>query len=471
MTNTEVKSRIIKSEKFQWQKAKWLQNENLKECDDASFQKLANSIKKYSFIQPFNVWEDTENGIIWILDGHHRQKTLQNLLNEGTQIPELLDGNFLDCENKKEAAELVLVYSSQYATMTQIGLTDFLEQNGITYAEMNAQVDFSDFSHAKYEQKNDVYDTANADEQEETETAPHLEEKNVIVKSGDFFQLGNHKFLVGSCLEEENFNLLMQGEKAQIIITDPPYNLPASIISGNGKVKHTDFAMGKGEMSHIEFVEFLARYMKNLVKHSKDGSIHYHFMDFRHVWHVCQAASQEDTYKTVEAKQIAVWSKSVAGNGSFYRSQHEMCLIFKSGEAKHKSHLKLEDKYRTNIWVYHSANDYANPDRVQAGGIGELANHPTPKPVQMIADAILDTTDAGDIVIDCFLGSGTALIACQQTDRICRGIELEPMYAQSIIIRYIKYCEKKGINCEFKHLNGNLNLNDFSEWTTPKTLK
>ncbi len=468
--NTEVKSRILKSEKFQWQKAKWLQNENLKDCDDASFQKLANSIKKYSFIQPFNVWEDTENGIIWILDGHHRQKTLQNLLNEGIEIPELLDGNFLDCENKKEAAELVLVYSSQYATMTQAGLTDFLTQNGITYAEMSAQVDFSDFSHAKYEQKNDVYNTASIDEIEEGD-APHLDPKNVIVKLGSIFQLGRHKFLVGSCLEEDNFNLLMQGEKAQIIITDPPYNLPASTISGNGKVKHSDFAMGKGEMSKIEFVDFLASYMKLLVVYSKNGSIHYHFMDFRHIWHVCEAASQDDTYKTVEPKQLAVWNKSVAGNGSFYRAKHEMCLIFKSGTEKHKSHLELQDKYRSNMWDYPSANDYANPDRQLAGGIGELANHPTPKPVQMIADAILDTTDEDDIVIDCFLGSGTALMACEQTNRICRGIELEPMYAQSIIIRYIKYCEKKAINCEFKHLNGDLNLNDFSQWTTTKILK
>ncbi len=200
-------------------------------------------------------------------------------------------------------------------------------------------------------------------------------------------------------------------------------------------------------MSDIEFVEFLAGYMKNLVSHSKNGSIHYHFMDFRHVWHVCQAASQADTYKTVEPKQITVWNKSVAGNGSFYRAKHEMCLIFKSGTEKHKSHLELQDKYRANVWDYHSANDYANPDRQLAGGIGELANHPTPKPVQMIADAILDTTDEEDIVVDCFLGSGTTLIACEQTNRIFRGLELEPMYAQSIIIRWIKYCEKKGINC------------------------
>ena len=135
-----------------------------------------------------------------------------------------------------------------------------------------------------------------------------------------------------------------------------------------------------------------------------------------------------------------------------------MCYIFKNGgdEVKHLSHLALEKRIRTNVWRYPSATSTANPDRL------ELKNHPTPKPVVMIADAILDTTNEGDIVIDWFLGSGTCLIACEHTKRFGRFTEIEPKYVQSAIVRFISYCSKKGINVNFAHLNGNLTIDDFN---------
>ena len=212
-----------------------------------------------------------------------------------------------------------------------------------------------------------------------------------------------------------------------------------------------------GEMSDEEFVEFLSAYMKLQRKYSVDGSIHGHFIDFRHIWHMCEAG--KTAYGTVMPKQIPVWKKSVPGMGSFYRAQHELCVIFKSGEAKHVSHLELTERIRTNIWEYHSANDFASEDRRENGGIQLLADHPTPKPVRMLADAILDLTNEGEIVLDSFLGSGSTIVAADRTNRRGFGIELEPKYVQRAVRKFIRYAQNQSKPYEIKR-NGEVMSED-----------
>jgi len=430
-----------------------------KEFDEQAKNKVKASIKENSFVQSFKVWQSPE-GIIYCLDGFHRCLVLRELEQDGIQVPEEFFGEFIECKDKVEAAKLVLVYSSVYARVSQQGLNAFLMAYEIDYLDVASQIDLADFNHARYEQKFDVFDTKSLDVDEEEVLE---ENEEIIVQRGDIFQLNGHRILCGDSRIEENFATLMGNEKAHIVFTDPPYNIPYNFFGGAGNVQHDDFAMANGEMSDDEFAEFLRSYMRNLVKYTVPGSIHYHFMDFRHVWHVCQAAGQEDTYKSFEPKQICVWNKSVMGNGSFYRAKHEFCLIFKNGKAPHTSYLELQDRVRANVWDYPSANDFSNPDRKEAGeGIGELANHPTPKPTLMVADALLDTSNEGDTVIDCFLGGGATLIAAEKTNRLCRGIEYEPLYVQHIIKRYIRHCEKNGKVCEFQHLNGVLTIQNFT---------
>jgi DNA modification methylase len=454
-----ITSRILETRLINWREAKWLQNDNLKEWEDEAVVKLKNSLLENQFVMPFNVWQ--EKDVIWILDGHHRQKALELLIAEGINVPDLLPATFVLCDNIQQAAELVLVYTSQYAKITQQGLFDFGQKFELDFTKLNRFIDLPDFSIDRFEQKFDIFGVQDLAEAEEE--IPEVTEANLIVKFGDKFQLGNHFIICGDSTKLETFETLMQGKKAQIILTDPPYNLPYKEFGGKGSVQHENFAMGAGEMSNTEFVEFLASYMKNCVVHSLDGSIHCHWMDFRHVWHVCEAANKAETYQTPEPKQICVWNKSVGANSSFYWAKHEFCIIFKHGTAKHKSHLELADRIRYNVWDFRSANDFGNPDRERRGsesGIGVLANHPTPKPTDMLAQAILDLTDVDDIVLDCFLGSGSTLISAEQTDRICYGIEYEPKYIQSTILRYYNYCVKNNQTPIFAHLNGSLTLND-----------
>lgn len=454
---SEIKSRILKTESIEWQKAYWLQDDNLKDFSEEAIEELKTSFKNNSFVMAFNVWQDEEK--IWILDGHHRQKVLQILKDEGHEIPTLLPANFIDCKNIKEAAKLVLIYTSQYAKITQQGLFDFIQKFDLDFSELKFEIDIPDFSVERFEQKFDVYGVNDFDV--EQEPVIEVNDAEVIIKKGDIFLLGEHRLICGNCLDESTINQLMDGEKCRILCTDPPYNLKYADFGGKGNVQHTDFAMGAGEMSDDEFVDFITSIMQMACKHSLDGAIHYIFMDFRHHWHMGEASKK--VYGSPEPKQICVWDKTTPANGSFYRAQHEFCFIYKFGTAKHLSFLELKDRFRSNIWSYPGANSWANPDRERKGNstdIGPLADHPTPKNTQMIADIFLDTTNEGDIILELFSGSGSAIIAGEKTKRKVYACEIEPKYVQSSIIRYVNFCNKNDININFAHFNGDLNLND-----------
>ncbi|MBC7750074.1 MAG: site-specific DNA-methyltransferase [Methylotenera sp.] len=474
-----INSRIIKTELIKWRDLEFIQQENFKEWINDGDTKLIESILKYQFCDAFKVWE--YEGKLFCLDGKHRFLDLIKVAELGHNVPDDLPATFVDCENMEGAAELVLIYSSAYAKITQQGLFDFVSKFNLDIPTLKSVINIPEFSMQRFEQKFDFFEVATGEE-------PHVEvdEKNIIVQPGDVFQINGHRLICGSFTSNEDVKALMQDDKARIVNCDPPYNLPANFFTNKDEQRHKDFAMASGEMTDDEFVQFLALIMTTSVNNSVPGAIHYIFMDFRHSWHMTEAA--RIVYGNPQPKQVCVWEKDLFANGSFYRAQHELCFIFsdekakalwqkdlldeggefykdnnewcfifKNGEAaKHLSHLELKNRIRSNVWKYPSATSMANPDRF------ELKNHPTPKPVVMIADAILDTTNENDIVIDWFLGSGTCLIACEHTSRRGRFTEIEPMYVQSAIQRYINYCNKRSIDVTFTHLNGNLTLNDFA---------
>lgn len=442
-----IQSRVLKTELINWRELCFIQNDNFKELSPEARHKLKASIIANNFTQPFYIWEGNE-GIKWCLDGKHRTMLLEELINEGVNVPYELPATFIHCENKKEASKLVLIYSSMYAKITQEGLFDFVKLNELAFEELKLEMDIPDLSVPRFEQK-----FMNIDVLDQEDANPEVIEANVIVKPGDLFQLGKHRLMCGSCLDKDTVATLMQGEKARIIFTDPPYNLKANEFSNKGEVKHQDFAMGGGEMSDDEFMQFLKSVMLQSCDNSMNGAIHYICMDFRHMWHMSEAAKV--AYGSVIPKQLVVWNKNNGANGSFYRAKHELVFIYKHGDDKHISHLDLMDRIRYNVWDYPTSTAFNNPDRK------ELQNHPTPKPVQMVVDAIQDTTNEGDLVVDWFMGSGTTIIASEITKRICYGTEIMPGYVQSDIKRYLNYCIKNNIEHGFKHLNGDLTEEDF----------
>jgi DNA modification methylase len=223
----------------------------------------------------------------------------------------------------------------------------------------------------------------------------------------------------------------MGEERAAMVVTDPPYNVPIDgHASGLGAIHHRPFPMASGEMDGAEFGAFLADAFRNLAAFSIDGSLHFICMDWRHVEELLAAGRA--AYD--ELKNLCVWVKDNGGMGSLYRSQHELVFVFKHGRNGHRNNVQLGQygRNRSNVWHYPGANSFSR--RGEEGNL--LALHPTVKPVAMVADAILDCSARGDIVLDAFLGSGTTLIAAERTGRRCYGLELDPAYVDTTVRRW-----------------------------------
>jgi DNA modification methylase len=263
------------------------------------------------------------------------------------------------------------------------------------------------------------------------DAVPEVPAGDPVSQTGDLWLLGSHRLLCGNALEEASLVTLMDGRRAAVVFTDPPYNVPIDgHVTGHGAVKHREFAMATGEMTTVEFTTFLTQALERLAAHSEDGSIHYVCMDWRHLGEVLAAGTQVYT----EFKNLCVWAKDNAGMGSFYRSQHELVLVFKKGREAHRNNIQLgqHGRNRSNVWRYPGVNSFGRT--TEEGNL--LALHPTVKPVALVADALLDSSCRGEIVLDTFLGSGTTLMAAERVGRVCHGLELDPIYVDTAIRRW-----------------------------------
>ncbi len=262
----------------------------------------------------------------------------------------------------------------------------------------------------------------------EDEVPPIIPERKPITKPMDMWLLGDHRIICGDSTDPEIYTLLMGDKKAQMIFTDPPYNVKINgNVGGLGSIKHREFKMASGEMKSEEFKEFLSQFISCSIEYAHDGALAYIFMDWRH----SQALEEVAAKYFSEHKNTCVWVKDNGGMGSLYRSQHEFAFVFKNGSKPHINNVQLGStgRYRTNVWNYAGVNGFGrNRD--------DLEMHPTVKPVIMLADAILDVTKRKDIVLDCFLGSGSTLIAANKVGRVCYGIEIDPIYVDTAIERF-----------------------------------
>lgn len=254
-----------------------------------------------------------------------------------------------------------------------------------------------------------------------------------VTRPGDIWRIGRHRLICGDALDPETYTRVLAGDKAQMVFTDPPYNVKIDgHVSGLGSAKHREFAFASGEMSEHEFTRFLERVFANLAAQSIDGAIHFVCMDWRHQSEVLAAA--RGSY--AELKNLCVWAKTNGGMGSLYRSQHELVFVFKAGTAPHINNVELgkHGRYRTNVWSYAGANTFS------ATRDDDLAMHPTVKPVALVADAILDCSKRKGLVLDAFGGSGTTLVAAERTGRRGAAIEIDPAYCDVIVRRLAKVC-------------------------------
>jgi DNA modification methylase len=260
-----------------------------------------------------------------------------------------------------------------------------------------------------------------------------------IARPGDLFQLGPHRLICGDARDAEVLSRLMRDDPpARLLLTDEPYNVR---IAGNVTRRgHREFAMASGEMTEAEYLEFNRAWITTALPRLADGAVLASFIDWR-------------GYPTLHAAALAaaltplglvVWSKTNAGMGALYRSQHELLPLFKKGDAAPVNNVALgrKGRWRSNVWVYPGASSLGSQAR------RGLQDHPTVKPTALLKDAILDLTHRGDLVVDPFLGSGSTLLAADAARRVCRGVEIDALYIDLVIRRYEAATGQAGVLSE-----------------------
>jgi DNA modification methylase len=254
------------------------------------------------------------------------------------------------------------------------------------------------------------------------------EPEDTVTVLGDLWIVGDHRVLCADSREDEALAQLMSGETAAVCLTDPPYNVPIKgHVSGNGAAQHEEFAMGVGEFTREQFLAFLSLILSCMTKWTKPGGLIYVFMDWRSI-DVLMAAARSLGLKHVNT---CVWSKTNAGMGSFYRSQHEFVGVFvkPGGRATNNVQLGKHGRNRSNVWQCAGANAFGQTRDA------DLADHPTVKPTELLENALKDCTKRGEIVLDVFGGSGATMLAAERCGRKARLIEIDPRYVDVTLNR------------------------------------
>ncbi len=405
--------------------------ENPRTHSKKQIRQIGESIKAFGFRMPVIVDQQTR-----LVCGHARLEACK--LIGMTHVPSV---RVTDLSDEQIRALMVADNRlSELSTWDDQLLGEHLKV--LSELDLDFDIESIGFDYGEIEQRVLVLDEVDEDEDDGSEEFPDPASIDPVTRPGDLWQLGQHRILCGDSTDSHSYARLLEDQQASMIFTDPPYNLAAKSIGQVCADEHGDFAMGAGEMSAAEFTEFLGSVMERLCSVSKQGSIHYLCMDWRHMTEMLTAGNRHYS----ELKNVCVWVKDRPGMGTFYRSQHELVFVFKHGDQRHQNHFGLGEHGRTrsNVWSYPSVrglnSEDGDPER------DALSLHPTIKPVRMIEDAILDCSRRGEIVLDPFLGSGSTLIACEKAKRVCAGIELSPKYVDVAISRWQQWTGKHAVH-------------------------
>jgi DNA modification methylase len=377
-------------------------------------KKIRRSLRTFGPLNPILI---DENNII--LAGHGRAEAARQ---EGlSHLPVLRFGHLSDAQKRayliadnKIAQEAG--WDREMLALELGELIELLPPKGIDIALTGFEVGEIDMLMADF-----------TDAPQEQDVLPPLPE-HPTTRPSDLWQLGKHRLLCGDARLLCNFERLMAGVSAAAVFCDPPYNLAVKTIGGRGSIHHPEFAFASGEMSRVDFRQFLHQTLGNGVQVSRPGAVHYACIDWRHVGDLI--AVGHELYESM--LNLVVWNKTNAGQGSFYRSQHELIGVFAVADGTHRNNIELGrfGRNRSNVWTYPGINSFGQ------GRMEALHSHPTVKPTALVADALLDCTARGDAVLDQFAGSGTLFLAAEKVGRKAYGIEFEPRYVDVAIMRW-----------------------------------
>ena len=400
-----MQDRVLHSKKIDWKQIKTLQPDNFKLPEQQEV--LKKSLLANGFVSPFCVWQDPE-GVIWSIDGVHRIKALTELQEQGQDIPELLTANFIEAKDRKEAGIILLeVFNTKQNKATEQGLE--LLKIDLNISNDDLHVDLSDLDIKIDFEEPEVTELEPAEAPDEAPEPPTIP----ITAKGDLYELNEHRVLCGDSLLIDDIDKLMQGKKADLVFTDPPYQLE---VKGG-----CNSSIGKSLQKQGNDIEFISNFkpldfLNNIPLIFEKQKINAYIF--------CNKELLPDYLKwAVENKysfNVLVWKKP---NAIPIRDSHrpdiEYLLLFR----------------KNAIWNHGLQG--VNYSRCLEYG-RESGLHPTMKPIELITNELFISSNKNSLVVDLFGGSGSTLIACEQANRRCYGIELEEKYCDVIVTRWVK---------------------------------
>jgi DNA modification methylase len=392
-------------------------------------RQIANSILAFGFTNPLLASEDGE-----LIAGHGRYQAAKLL--GLASVPVIVVAGLSPA--KKRALAIADNKIAENAGWDRERLAiEIPELAGLLSAE-GLDVSILGFEPVEIDQLQTDFEEESADPQDSIE--PSWFDMAPVSQLGDLWVLGNHRLMCADARRASDVSELMTSCRADPAFLDPPYNVRISGAVGRGKTKHSEFAMASGEMSSPDFVRFLGTVLDAAAAVSRDGAVHFVCMDWRHVGELLAAA--KPVYGAT--LNLVVWTKTNSGQGSFYRSAHELVGVFRVGTTAHLNNIELgrHGRSRSNVWHYAGVNSF------RAGRMDELRSHPTAKPVALVADAIKDCTRRGDIVLDTFSGSGTTVMAAERVGRHARALEIEPGFVDVAIRRWQAFTRRDAIQAQ-----------------------
>lgn len=360
---------------------------------DKEYEKIKNSILEFGYVEPIIVNYD-----MTVIGGHQRLTVLKDLGYTEVQCVEV----HIEDENKVKALNIAL--NKITGAWNEQLLADLI----VDLQTANFNTDFTGFEAPEIEQ---LFSKVHNKEIKEDDFDVEAElQKPTMSQAGDVWLLGRHRLVCGDSTLPDTYTVLMEGKRANLVLTDPPYNVDVEETAG--KIKNDN-------MSDEDFYKFLFAMFVNVEQNmERDASIYVFHADSKGLT-FRQAFHDAGFYLS----GCCIWKKNALVLGrSPYQWQHEPCLFGWKVDGKHQWY---SDRKQTTIWEY---------DRPKSS-----KEHPTMKPVALMAYPIQNSCMSNCIVLDPFLGSGSTLIACEETGRICYGIELDEKFADVIVRRYIEY--------------------------------
>lgn len=405
MDISEIKNRILKTRLVPIEELNNFQGET-KTLSQENLNKLRKIMIEEGFSFSVHVWENAKK--IWVIDGHQRLKVLRSLVKEGYKIPKITC-TFISAPDFKAAKKLVFMAISQYGKLNKEGLYDFVGDDVFDFSDFDFPNIGDDFFIDEPE-PDDVQGLIDDDH------IPEVRDNAYQVKRGEVWELGNNVLMCGDSTNQDDVAKLLDGEKADMVFTDPPYGVS---YQSNMRTKTQKFDVIENDDVLLDIIPNISMFSKGFV----------------FVWSTWKVLDKwiENTKDLGYPTNMVVWDKGGGGLGDLKRTfstDWEIALVWHRGA-------NLTGKRIGSVWTYgkDGASQYL---------------HPTQKPVALALEAVTKCANTNAKILDLFLGSGSTLIACEKTNRKCFGMELDPHYCSVIIERWQKFTGKQAALIERK---------------------